>query len=142
VVDIARELAGGIFAGMNVAVLGAAFKPETDDVRDSPALTVAAKIRAEGAAVRVHDPKAIENARLAVPDLDYADNVIKACEGADVILHLTEWQEYRELDPAALRAVVRSPQIVDARNILPLRQWQAAGWTVRSMGAAVPAGSA
>jgi len=142
VVDIARELAGGIFAGMNVAVLGAAFKPETDDVRDSPALIVAAKIRAEGAAVRVHDPKAIENARLAVPDLDYADNVIKACEGADVILHLTEWQEYRELDPAALRAVVRSPQIVDARNILPLRKWQAAGWTVRSMGAAVPAGSA
>ena len=142
VVDIARELAGGTFAGRNVAVLGAAFKPETDDVRDSPALSVAAAIRAEGAAVRVHDPKAIDNARLAAPDLDYADNVTKACEGADVVLHLTEWQEYRELDPAALRGVVRSPQIVDARNVLPLGRWQAAGWTVRSMGAAVPAGSA
>ena len=142
VVDIARELVGGTFAEKNVAVLGAAFKPETDDVRDSPALSVAAAIRAEGAAVRVHDPKAIDNARLAAPDLDYADNVTKACEGADVVLHLTEWQEYRELDPAALRGVVRSPQIVDARNVLPLRRWQAAGWTVRSMGAAVPAGSA
>lgn len=142
VVDIARELAGGTFAGRNVAVLGAAFKPETDDVRDSPALSVAAAIRAEGAAVRVHDPKAIDNARLAAPDLDYADNVTKACEGADVVLHLTEWQEYRELDLAALRGVVRSPQIVDARNVLPLGRWQAAGWTVRSMGAAVPAGSA
>ena len=142
VVDIARELAGGTFAGRNVAVLGAAFKPETDDVRDSPALSVAAAIRAEGAALRVHDPKAIDNARLAAPDLDYADNVTKACEGADVVLHLTEWQEYRELDQAALRGVVRSPQIVDARNVLPLGRWQAAGWTVRSMGAAVPAGSA
>ena len=142
VVDIARELAGGTFAEKNVAVLGAAFKPETDDVRDSPALSVAAAIRAEGAAVRVHDPKAIDNARLAAPDLDYANNVTKACEGADAVLHLTEWQEYRELDPAALRGVVRSPQIVDARNVLPLRRWQAAGWTVRSMGAAVPAGSA
>jgi UDPglucose 6-dehydrogenase len=142
VVNIARELAGGTLAEKNIAVLGAAFKPETDDVRDSPALSVAAAIRAEGAAVRVHDPKAIENARMAVPDLDYTDNVTKACEGADVVLHLTEWQEYRELDPAALRGVVRSPQIVDARNVLPMREWQAAGWTVRSMGAAVPTGSA
>jgi len=83
----------GTLEGRRIALLGLAFKPQTDDVRGSPALIVAAKIRAEGAAVRVHDPKAIENARLAVPDLDYADNVIKACEGADVILHLTEWQE-------------------------------------------------
>lgn len=141
VVDIARELVGGALADKNVAVLGAAFKPETDDVRDSPALSVATTVRAEGAAVRVHDPKAIENARLAAPDLDYADNVTKACEGADVVLHLTEWQEYRELDPVGLRSVVRSPQIVDARNVLPLRHWQAGGWTVRSMGAAVPGGS-
>ncbi len=137
-VDIARELAGGSLADRNVAILGAAFKPETDDVRDSPALSVAAAIRAEGAVVRVHDPKAIDNARQAYPDLDYADDVTKVCEDADVVLHLTEWLEYRELDPATLRDVVRSPQIVDARNILPLRQWQGAGWAVRSMGAAVP----
>jgi len=138
-VDIARELAGGAFAGKNVAVLGAAFKPETDDVRDSPALSVATAIGAEGAAVRVHDPQAIDNARLAYPDLDYADDVGKACESADVVLHLTEWQEYRELDPARLRGVVRAPRIVDARNVLALDRWKAAGWTVRSMGAAIPA---
>jgi UDPglucose 6-dehydrogenase len=136
-VDIARELAGGAFAGRNVAILGAAFKPETDDVRDSPALSVAAAIRAEGATVRVHDPKAIDNARQAYPGLDYADDATKACEAADVVLHLTEWAQYRDLDPASLREVVRSPRIVDGRNVLPLGQWQAAGWTVRSMGAAV-----
>jgi UDPglucose 6-dehydrogenase len=132
--DIARQLAGGTLAGKNVAVLGAAFKPETDDVRDSPALSVAAAVSAEGAAVRVHDPKALDNARLAYPDLDYAVDVAKACEGADVVLHLTEWQEYRALDPAALRGVVRAPRILDARNVLALDQWRAAGWTVRSMG--------
>ena len=132
--DIARELAGGTLAGKSVAVLGAAFKPETDDVRDSPALSVAAAVSAEGAAVRVHDPKALDNARLAYPDLDYAVDVAKACEGADVVLHLTEWQEYRVLDPAALRGVVRAPRILDARNVLALDQWRAAGWTVRSMG--------
>ena len=138
-VEIARELAGGTFAGRNVAILGAAFKPETDDVRDSPALTVATAIRAEGAAVRVHDPQAIDNARLAYPDLDYADDIVKACESADVVLHLTEWREYRELDPDHLRAVVRSPRIIDARNVLALDRWKVAGWTVRSMGSAIPA---
>ena len=141
-VDIARELAGGTFAGKNVAILGAAFKPETDDVRDSPALSVASAIRAEGASVRVHDPQAIDNARLACPDLDYADDIIKACEGADVVLHLTEWREYRELDPDHLRGAVRSPRIIDARNALALDRWQAAGWTVRSMGSAIPADTA
>lgn len=133
-VDIARELAGGTFAGRNVAVLGAAFKPETDDVRDSPALSVAAAIHAEGGAVRIHDPQAIDNARTAYPHLDYADNAVKACEDVDVVLHLTEWQEYRELDPARLREVVREPRILDARNILRADSWLAAGWTLRSMG--------
>ena len=134
--DIARSLAGGTFAGRNVAVLGAAFKPETDDVRDSPALSVAAAIGAEGAVVRVHDPRAVDNARQAYPHLDFADGIEKACEGADVVLHLTEWRAYRELDPAALLSVVRAPRILDARNVLPLDGWRDAGWTVRSMGAA------
>lgn len=137
-VSIARDLAGGDFAGCNVAILGAAFKPETDDVRDSPALSVAAAIQAEGAAVRIHDPKAIDNARRAYPNLGYADSLAHACADADVVLHLTEWSEYREVDPARLLAVVRAPRLLDARNILPLGEWQAAGWTVRSMGAATP----
>jgi UDPglucose 6-dehydrogenase len=135
-VDLARDLAGGSFANRNVAVLGAAFKPGTDDVRDSPALSVAAAIRSEGALVRVHDPRATDNARQACPELDYCDEPDKTCEAADVVLHLTEWSQYRELDPAGLRSIVRAPRILDGRNILPLGQWRAAGWTVRSMGAA------
>ncbi len=135
-VGLARNLVGGSLAGQRVGVLGAAFKPDTDDVRDSPALSVAAAVRAEGAAVRVHDPKANDSARQACPELDYADRPEKACEGADLVLHLTEWAEYRQLDPATLLAVVRSPRILDARNVLPLGQWRAAGWTVQSMGAA------
>lgn len=133
-VELARELVGGSFINQRVAVLGAAFKPETDDVRDSPALSVAASIRSEGATVRVHDPRAIENARQVIPEFDYADEPEKACEGADVVLHLTEWGEYRDLDPVELLSVVRAPRLLDGRNVLPLGRWQAAGWTVRSMG--------
>jgi len=135
-VNLAREMAGGSFAGRQVAVLGAAFKPDTDDVRDSPALSVAAAIRWEGAAICVHDPRANDSARKACPQLDYSDKPEKACEGADLVLHLTEWNEYRHLDPVTLLPVVRNPRILDARNVLPLARWRAAGWTVQSMGAA------
>ena len=133
-VDLAREMAGGTFSGCNVAVLGAAFKPETDDVRDSPALSVAEAIRTAGATVRVHDPKAIDNARRSHPELEFVDDVAKACEAADVVLHLTEWQQYREVDPVALRQVVRVPRILDGRNVLPYARWREAGWTVHAMG--------
>ncbi len=133
-VQIARDLAGGSLAGRNVAVLGAAFKPDTDDVRDSPALAVAVAIHAEGAVVRVHDPRATYNARRAQPALDYVEEAVKACEAADVVLHLTEWQEYRQIDPAQLATVVRQPRLLDGRNALPLDQWRAAGWTARSLG--------
>ena len=133
-VEVARELAGGSFAGRNVAVLGAAFKPDTDDVRDSPALSVARMVQAEGAVVRVHDPRATYNARQAWPALDYVEEAVKACEAADVVLHLTEWQEYREIDPLELASVVRTPCLLDGRNVLPLSQWRAAGWTARSLG--------
>jgi UDPglucose 6-dehydrogenase len=135
-VNLAREMVGGSFVAQKVAVLGAAFKPGTDDVRDSPALSVAAAIRSEGAVVWVHDPRASDRARKACPELDYAEEPEKACEGADVVLHLTEWGEYRQIDPAMLLSVVRNPRILDARNTLPFDEWRAAGWTVQSMGAA------
>jgi UDPglucose 6-dehydrogenase len=135
-VQVARELVGGSFTGRNVAVLGAAFKPDTDDVRDSPALSVAAAIQAEGAVVRVHDPRASYNARKVCPALDYAAEAVKACEAADVVLHLTEWREYREIDPVQLKSVVREPRLLDGRNVLPLDEWRAAGWTARTLGAA------
>ena len=134
VIERARELVGGSFLGQTVAVLGAAFKPNSDDVRDSPALKVAAAIQLKGGQVRVHDPEALDNARAMFPSLDYAREVIKACEQADIVLHLTEWQEYQELDPFELIKVVRQPRIIDGRNVLVLDRWQAAGWTVRGFG--------
>jgi UDPglucose 6-dehydrogenase len=133
-VDLARQLVGGNFADRHVAVLGAAFKPRSDDVRDSPALAVADAVRRQGAQVRVHDPEAVDNARSAYPELQFALDVAKACEQADVVLHLTEWPQYRELDPADLATVVRAPAIVDARNTLDPAVWRSAGWTWRALG--------
>jgi UDPglucose 6-dehydrogenase len=133
-VDLARELVGGSFLGTNIAVLGAAFKPDSDDVRDSPALNIAATLQLQGAQVRVHDPEALDNARALFPILDYALDVEKACERADLVLHLTEWQEYRELDPVQLAEVVRAPRILDGRNALDVQQWRRAGWTLRALG--------
>ena len=133
-VEIARDLVGGTFARRNVAVLGAAFKPDTDDVRDSPALEVAAAVHRQGAQVRVHDPKATENARAVMPSLDYMPSAELACDQADVVLHLTEWDQYRDLDPAALGAIVRRRRIIDGRNVLPPGRWLDAGWTVRTLG--------
>ncbi|WP_371530508.1 UDP-glucose/GDP-mannose dehydrogenase family protein [Streptomyces sp. NBC_01283] len=134
VVDQARGLLGGSFSGRRIGVLGAAFKPGSDDVRDSPALVVAAALHRQGATVRVHDPQAIDNARVARPELVYALDVDKACEDADLVLHLTDWPEYRDIDPAALAALVRSPVLLDARNSLDPERWSAAGWAVHAPG--------
>ena len=134
IVDLAQRLVGGSFANRSVAVLGAAFKPLSDDVRDSPALAVADVIRRRGARVRVHDPEAVDNARAAYPALQFALDVTKACEQADVVLHLTEWPQYRELNPAALAKVVRTPALVDARNTLDPVAWRSAGWTLCAPG--------
>jgi UDPglucose 6-dehydrogenase len=133
-IELAKDLAGGSWLGRNVAVLGASFKPETDDVRESPALAVAVAIATAGARVRVHDPRATDNARALHPELEYAPDVEKACTDADIVLHLTEWSEYREIDPVGLRGVVRQPVLLDGRNVLPLGHWQAAGWTVSGLG--------
>ncbi|MGX1886608.1 UDP-glucose dehydrogenase family protein [Streptomyces sp. NPDC055287] len=137
-VDIARELAGGTFTGRHVAVLGATFKPNSDDVRDSPSLAVAAAIHREGAEVCLHDPEGVDNARAIFPALRYSSDVSTACQGACLVLHLTEWSQYRELDPVALAAVVRTPKVLDARNGLDAELWRAAGWTVRALGRPTP----
>ncbi|MEU6003304.1 UDP-glucose/GDP-mannose dehydrogenase family protein [Streptomyces sp. NPDC047197] len=133
-VERARRLLGGSPTGRRIAVLGAAFKPGSDDVRDSPALAVAAALHRQGAAVRVHDPQALDNARAVHPELSYALDVDKACEDADLVLHLTDWPEYQDIDPAALASQVRSPVLLDARNSLDPRSWSAAGWTVHAPG--------
>ncbi|MEV8319810.1 UDP-glucose/GDP-mannose dehydrogenase family protein [Streptomyces sp. NPDC059900] len=133
-VDAARELLGGSFTGRSIAVLGAAFKPGSDDIRDSPALAVAAALHQQGATVRMHDPQALDNARAVHPELSYALDIDKACEDADLVLHLTNWPEYRDIDPSALAAVVHDPVLLDARNSLDLPSWSAAGWRVHAPG--------
>jgi UDPglucose 6-dehydrogenase len=133
-VDLARELCGGSLAGVRVGVLGAAFKPHSDDIRDSPALDVALAVQRAGAAVRVYDPQAMDNARESFPTLAYAPDAVRAAEDADVLLHLTEWPEFREMEPAALGEVVRERRIVDGRNVLDPQQWRGQGWTYRALG--------
>ena len=119
---------------MRVTVLGAAFKPNSDDIRDSPALDVAAAIQKQGAAVCLYDPEAMANAKLKHPELGYRDSALEAAKGADIVLHLTEWAEFREMDPAVLGEVVSEKRIVDGRNALDPELWRGAGWTYRALG--------
>ena len=133
-VALARELVGGRFVGKRVTVLGAAFKPDSDDVRDSPALDIAAAIYTAGADVVVHDPQAIPNARAAYPPITYADTIADALTGADLVLLLTEWSDDTGLDPAEIAGLPATPMILDGRNALDPRRWRAAGWTYRGLG--------
>lgn len=132
-VELAREACGSLL-GARVAILGAAFKPDSDDVRDSPALNVAGQIQLQGAAVNVYDPKAMENSRALFPTLTYSTSALEACAGADVVLVLTEWKEFRMLKPAALESVVRQKKVIDGRNCLHPDQWRTAGWMYRGLG--------
>jgi UDPglucose 6-dehydrogenase len=138
-VNLACEVAGGSIAGKTVGVLGAAFKPGSDDVRDSPALDVAQILHGMGADVTVYDPEAMINARRVCPELKYADSAIGAATGADVILLLTDWPEFGELDPEKLGAVTSTKAIVDGRYMLDPAAWRAAGWLYRASGIPAPA---
>jgi UDPglucose 6-dehydrogenase len=133
-VELAREVCDGSLLGKRVAVLGAAFKPNSDDIRDSPALNVAAQLQLQGAVVRVTDPAAVENSRRLWPQLDYAPTAEEAAERADAVLVLTEWDEYRQLDPVAFGRVVKQKRVLDGRNALNREAWTAAGWSYRALG--------
>ncbi|KHL01061.1 UDP-glucose dehydrogenase family protein [Sinomonas humi] len=134
VAAVAAELCGGSVVGRRLAVLGAAFKPDTDDIRDSPALDVALRLAEAGAHVVVTDPKAINNACMRYPQLQFEATLAAACEGAELVLLLTEWAEYRELSPDDIAELVAQPVMVDARNVLDREVWREAGWTVRGLG--------
>lgn len=134
VVELSRDLCGGSLLGKRITVLGAAFKPDSDDVRDSPALSIAAQLQLQGAVVTVTDPKALTNASRRFPELHYEADIWTALQNADALLLLTEWQEYRALDPYDVSALVNSPRILDGRNVLDAAKWRAAGWIYRGMG--------
>ncbi|WP_165066021.1 UDP-glucose dehydrogenase family protein [Marisediminicola senii] len=133
-VDLATEVVGGDLRGKNIAVLGLAFKPDSDDVRDSPALDVAIRLAELGAHVIATDPEAVETSRRRYPDADYVTTAEEAVKGADAVLLLTEWKQYRELDPEAVGALVERRAIVDGRNCLDPAAWRGAGWTYRALG--------
>ncbi|MGW4479458.1 UDP-glucose dehydrogenase family protein [Rhodococcus triatomae] len=133
-VELATRAVGGSLLGSTVAVLGAAFKPDSDDVRDSPALNVAGMLQLHGATVTVYDPKAMDNSRRLFPTLTYATSAIEACEGADAVLLATEWDEFRSLEPSDLDGVVRSRVLVDGRRCLAADRWRDAGWTYFALG--------
>lgn len=134
VVELATRLAGGALNGVRVAVLGAAFKPNSDDVRDSPALDVAGRLHLTGADVRVYDPQAMDNAKAVSPTLTYAPSLVEACAGVDIVIVATEWREFREADPVELLTHVDHARVIDARNCLPSQEWIDAGWTYRGLG--------
>ena len=134
VVQLAREVCGGNLLGKRITVLGAAFKPNSDDVRDSPALSVAGSMSLQGADVSVYDPQAMDNARKVFPTLSYATSAQEALEGADVVVLATEWQEFRDLDPVTAAGIVTAPVIIDGRNVLDVDKWKSAGWTIHALG--------
>jgi len=134
IIELVRKDLADDLRGKKVAILGAAFKPDSDDVRDSPALDIAAQIQAAGAVVTVHDPKAIANAQKRFPVLNFADDVNATLKDSEIVLHLTEWKIYREIDPVKVKSIVKNPIIIDGRNALDRDLWQSAGWKFRALG--------
>ena len=136
VIELVRKDLSDNLAGKKITVLGAAFKPDSDDVRDSPALDIAAQIAAAGAIVTIHDPKAIAPAKKRFPALGFSEEIEGALKGAELVLHLTELKVYRELDPVKMAKLVANPIIIDGRNALDREAWVAAGWKFRALGRA------
>ena len=134
VVDLALRSLGDQLPGARITVLGAAFKPNSDDIRDSPALDIAHRLYLLGAQVSITDPKALDAAVRRHPDLVAEPDTQRALQDADLVLLLTEWDEYVQLDPARVANLVRRPVIIDGRNALNPARWRASGWTYHGLG--------
>jgi UDPglucose 6-dehydrogenase len=134
IIELVRKDLADDLTGKKVAILGAAFKPDSDDVRDSPALDIAAQLQAASAIVTVHDPKAIANAQKRFPALKFAESIEATFTDAEIVLHLTEWKIYRELDPTKMKSIVKNPIMIDGRNALDRSAWRKAGWKFRALG--------
>jgi len=134
IIELVRKDLSDNLQGKKVAILGAAFKPDSDDVRDSPALDIAAQIQAAGAIVTVHDPKAIANAQKRFPVLNFSTEINDTLKDAEIVLHLTEWKIYREIDPVKVKSLVKNATMIDGRNALDRQLWRNAGWKFRALG--------
>jgi UDPglucose 6-dehydrogenase len=134
IIELVRRDLSEDLVGKKVAILGAAFKPDSDDVRDSPALDIAAQIQAAGAVVTVHDPKAIANAQKRFPALKFTEEINNTLKDAEIVLHLTEWKIYREINPTQVKSLVKTAIMIDGRNALDRDAWRAAGWKFRALG--------
>ena len=134
VVDLALRSLGDQLSGAKITVLGAAFKPNSDDIRDSPALDIAHRLHMLGAQVSITDPKALDAAARRHPDLVTEPDTHQALRDADLVLLLTEWAEYVELDPSEVATWVRRPAIIDGRNALDPARWRASGWDYHGLG--------
>ncbi|HAM27843.1 MAG TPA: UDP-glucose 6-dehydrogenase [Microbacteriaceae bacterium] len=134
VVDLTVHALGSVVNEKKVAVLGLAFKPHSDDVRDSPALDVAVQLRGLGANVIATDPRAIENSRARHPQLAYSTDIAETLKGADAVVLVTEWPEFADIDPVWAAGLVRNRMIIDGRNKLDATAWRAAGWTYHGLG--------
>ena len=134
IIELVRKDLSDNLQGKKVAILGAAFKPDSDDVRDSPALDIAVQIQAAGAIVTVHDPKAIANAQKRFPVLNFSTQINDTLKDAEIVLHLTEWKIYREIDPVKVKSLVKNATMIDGRNALDRQLWRNAGWKFRALG--------
>jgi UDPglucose 6-dehydrogenase len=134
IIELVRNDLSNDLKGKKVAILGAAFKPDSDDVRDSPALDIAAQIQAAGAIVTVHDPKAIINAQKRFPALNFAEDINTTLKDSNIVLHLTEWKIYRQIDPKTVKTLVKDAIMIDGRNALDRELWLKAGWKFRALG--------
>ncbi|WP_461050920.1 UDP-glucose dehydrogenase family protein [Terrabacter koreensis] len=133
-VELASTMAGGRLVGVKVAVLGLTFKPDSDDVRDSPALDIAGRLWGRGANVVATDPAGADAVRALRPDLQIVDTADEALYGADLVMLLTAWKEYVAIDPARAKSLVATPRVIDGRNVLNPQRWTDAGWHYRGMG--------
>ncbi len=133
VVDLAKQELGSL-TGKKITMLGISFKPDSDDLRDSPALEISQRLTAQGAKVTVHDPVSLVALATRSPELLREENLTEAVRGADLVILGTEWKQYRELDPRELAGQVATKTIIDGRNVLDVAAWQSAGWRVIALG--------
>jgi UDPglucose 6-dehydrogenase len=129
-----KDVLGGDLAGKTVGVLGLTFKPETDDLRDSPSLSILPPLHEKGAKIQVHDPQGMEEASKIFPEFNYVQDSYEAADGADVLVLITEWNQYRALDLDKIKSLMKKPVFVDLRNVYSPAKMKELGFTYVGVG--------